>query len=385
MYIFFFQNDIRINKKKSTIIILILYILLHYIELSKKKNKYIFGKKFIDKCLSNMYIKDYNNTLVSPILSVIIPVFNCEKTILFSITSIQNQNMTEYEIILINDFSEDKTYKIIQLFQANDKRVKIINNKKNMGTLYSRCIGTLISKGEYIFPLDNDDMIFGDDIFDYIFKRAKEYNYDIVGFKSVKARNYNENIRNMKDLFYYTNPNNLIIHQPELSTWILSINGKFSPHDVTLWGKLIRSKIYIQAINLLGKKRYSTYISWAEDTSMNFIIFNVAESYIFIYKYGILHMSSPSTASSTQPINNNFFGLLFWIEILFDFSKNNKDKNYSVLAALYIINEFYKDKSAISQNNLIYLKNIINKINESKYINEKYKYILQKKSKYFFL
>lgn len=201
-----------------------------------------------------MYIKDYNNTLVSPILSVIIPVFNCEKTILFSITSIQNQNMTEYEIILINDFSEDKTYKIIQLFQANDKRVKIINNKKNMGTLYSRCIGTLISKGEYIFPLDNDDMIFGDDIFDYIFKRAKEYNYDIVGFKSVKARNYNENIRNMKDLFYYTNPNNLIIHQPELSTWILSINGKFSPHDVTLWGKLIRSKIYIQAINLLGKK-----------------------------------------------------------------------------------------------------------------------------------
>ena len=82
------------------------------------------------------------------------------------------------------------------------------------------------------------------------------------------------------------------------------MNGKFSPHDITLWGKIIKSKVYIKAINLLGVRRYSKFISWAEDTSMNFIIFNIAETYKFIYKYGILHLSGSFTASSTQPINS---------------------------------------------------------------------------------
>lgn len=75
---------------------------------------------------------------------------------------------------------------------------------------------------------------------------------------------------------------------------------------------------------------------------MNFIIFNVAESYIFIYKYGILHMSSPSTASSTQPINNNFFGLLFWIEILLTFQKIIKIKIIQFLQLYILLMSFIK-------------------------------------------
>ena len=248
-----------------------------------------------------------------------------------------------------------------------------------MGTLYSRCIGALISRGKYIFPLDNDDMIFGEDVLDYIFKKAKFGNYDIVGFKAVRVRRYSENIRKIKDLYHYINPNNLIVNQPELSTWIISINGHFNPHDVTLWGKIIKSVVYKKSVNLLGPKRYSSYISWAEDTSMNFIIFRIAESYIFIHRYGILHLLSPMTASSTQPVNNNFFGLLFLLEIIFDFSKNNEDKNYSVSAALFIINENLKNKKIINQKNLSYLKSIIIKIMESKYIKKKNKNILVKK------
>ena len=253
-----------------------------------------------------------------------------------------------------------------------------------MGTLYSRCIGTLISRGKYIFPLDNDDMIFGEDIFAHTFKIAEFGNYDIVGFKAVGVNRYSESIRKMKDLYHYINPNNLIVNQPELSTWIISINGRFNPHDCTLWGKLIKSNVYKKSINLLGPKRYSSYISWAEDTSMNFILFRFAESYIFIHKYGILHLLSPTTASNTQPINNNFFGLLFWLEIIFDFSKNNEDKNYSVSAALYIIKENLKNKKIINQDNLSYFKSIINKIMESKYIKKKNKKILSKKLISFF-
>ena len=329
------------------------------------------------------YVKNYNYFNESPSLSVVMPAYNCEKKIFFPILSIQNQNLTNFEIILINDFSQDNTYNMIYQLSKKDKRIKIINNKKNMGTLYSRCIGTLISKGEYIFPLDNDDMIFGEDIFDFTYKIAKKNTYDILGFKSVFSHRYSENIRNMKDLYKYIYPNNLIICQPKLRTWIITINGKFNPHDVTLWAKIINSKIYIQAINLLGKNRYSKYVSWAEDTSMIFIIFNIANSYIFVHKYGILHLSSSSSATSTQPFNNNFFGLVFWLEIIFDFSKKNYNKNYSVSAALYIMKNYYKNKSKINKANLSYFKNIINKIINSRYIQNDKKILLIKTLKKF--
>jgi len=379
-------NFILISKKVIAILLLVLYISIQIfiLKLIKKRKNLSDGKKFIDKCLNSSFIKNNYFIQESPIISVIIPAYNCEKTILFPLISIQNQNIYNFEIILINDFSQDNTSEILQRFQKKDKRLKIINNKKNMGTLYSRCIATLISKGEYIFALDNDDMIFGEDILDYTYKQAKKYDHDIVGFKAISVKSYSDNIRKMKDLEKYSYENNLIIKQPELSTWIISINGKFKPHDVTLWGKIIKTKIYIKAINLLGKQRYSIYMSWAEDTSMNFIIFNIAESFIFIHKYGILHLISTSTASSLQPINNKFFGILFLLDIIYDFSKNNEEKIYSVYAALYIMKYYYKDKHYINKNNLSYLKTIIYKIKKSKYISDKNKNIVLKEFQKFF-
>ena len=301
----FFINSNRINKIIIFIFLVTIYIYIQnfILKITVEKENYLPGKKFIDNCINKLFIRKYNISIKSPIITAVIPAYNCEKTIIYPIISIQNQNISNFEIILINDFSQDNTSEILQIFQKQDKRIKVINNRRNMGTLYSRCIATLISNGEYIFALDNDDMIFGEDIFYFNYKIAKDYNYDIVGFKAVSVKKYSESIRKMKDLEEYKNKNNLIILQPELSTWIISVKGKFKTHDVTLWGKIIKSKVYIKAINLLGKKRFSTYMSWAEDTCMNFIIFTIAQSFIFINKYGILHLISSSTASSMQPIN----------------------------------------------------------------------------------
>ena len=311
----FFVNYISLNKHVFLTSILILNVLIQKMiyEIIRKQNNYSVGKQYIDKCLNYTHI--CKNALLNetPIISVIIPAYNCEKTIFFPIISIQNQNISNFEIILINDFSRDNTSKILQEFKEQDKRLKIINNKKNMGTLYSRCIATLISKGEYIFPLDNDDMIFGEDILYCLNKKAKEGNYDIIGFKAVYGKAYNENIRKMKDIEKYPNQN------------------------------------------------------------------------IFIHKYGIFHLIRPLAASSLQPINNKFFGLLFLVDIIFNYSRNNEDKIYSVFAALYIMNYYYKDKSIININNLSYLEKIISKINKSKYINDNYKNILLKKLKTFLL
>ena len=160
----------------------------------------------------------------------------------------------------------------------------------------------------------------------------------------------------------------MIVLQPELKTWLFKTDGKIKPHDITIWGKIFKSKVYINAINLLGKKKYSIYMSWAEDFSMNFIIFNIAESFKFSHKYGIMHLTSSSTASFTQPINNNFFGEIFLANICFDFSANNEDKIFSAYILLATLKYYYNLKSTINKNNKQYLNNTISKILKSKYI-----------------
>ena len=60
-------------------------------------------------------------------------------------------------VILINDHSRDNSLNVILEIQKEDPRIKIINNEKNLGILYSRSKAVLEAKGKYILNLDNDD------------------------------------------------------------------------------------------------------------------------------------------------------------------------------------------------------------------------------------
>ena len=341
------------------------------------------GKKYIDKCLNEKYInKNYKND-IKPIISVIIPLYNCEKTINASISSIQNQKFTNFEIILINDFSEDSTSKIIEKYKEEDSRIIIVKNKKNMGSLYSRSIGTLISKGEYIFPLDNDDLFFSEDIFGFIIKITKESDLDVVGFRAIKVKNIRVNVKEMKDLYHYNYPDNLIISQPQLSKWYITFNGRQGFHDVTVWCKCIKTKVYKDAVTSLGFEKYSKFVSWAEDTSVNVIIFNIANSFTFINKYGILHLYSRTSASFSQPFNIKLYGLLFLLDVIYDYSKA-ENKNYAVTFA-YRIKRTFKTNKCNDNNNVLYFKYISRKMVNSTYISLKVKNKIKRDFRFFLI
>ena len=70
--------------------------------------------------------------------------------------------MKELEILIIDDCSSDNTKNIIYKLKEEDKRIQILENRINRGTLYSRSIGALYSKGKYIMTIDNDDMFIND-------------------------------------------------------------------------------------------------------------------------------------------------------------------------------------------------------------------------------
>ena len=92
----------------------------------------------------------------SELVSIITPCFNSELFIEDTIKSIINQTYKNWELILIDDFSNDNTIKIIEKF--NDHRIKCFYNKKNIGPAYSRNLGLKESNGRFLSFCDSDDI-----------------------------------------------------------------------------------------------------------------------------------------------------------------------------------------------------------------------------------
>ena len=88
-------------------------------------------------------------------VSVIIPVYNSEKYIKECIDSVLNQTYKNLEVIIVNDNSTDSSMSVIKSYK--DKRIKIINSKKNCGVSLSRNKGVNAATGDFICFLDSDD------------------------------------------------------------------------------------------------------------------------------------------------------------------------------------------------------------------------------------
>jgi glycosyltransferase involved in cell wall biosynthesis len=90
-----------------------------------------------------------------PLISVILPVYNGEKTIRSTIESVLPQSFADFELIVINDGSQDKTLEIISAF--DDPRIQVFSYP-NAGVSASRNRGIAHAKGEYIALIDADDL-----------------------------------------------------------------------------------------------------------------------------------------------------------------------------------------------------------------------------------
>ena len=89
-------------------------------------------------------------------VSVVIPCYNGEKYLLETVNSVLNQSLSNWELIVVNDASTDKTTEILSKIQ--DKRLKVIHLNENKGIGNGRNLGMEISQGEFIAFLDADDL-----------------------------------------------------------------------------------------------------------------------------------------------------------------------------------------------------------------------------------
>ena len=275
-------------------------------------------------------------------------------------------------MILINDFSKDNTLDIIKDLEKKDKRIKIINNKKNMGILYSRSIGTLSAKGKYILPLDNDDMFLNNDVFKIIYHEIEINKVDILYFRGISVWHFSDFL-NLRNLYHFRSfTEQTFLSQPEL--------GDYAIKRSVLWTQCIKTKLYQKSINLLGMERYSKYVTIYEDAIINYINNQLAERAELFLKFGILHIDKPwSTSRIINQVNRNLYELYF-IDTVFDFSRNTiNDKKTAVNRIIDVIGRTSLKDTLNNTENKLFFKSLINKMISSEYISNENKQIIREK------
>ena len=96
--------------------------------------------------------------LNNPKISVLMPAYNAEKYIGEAVESILNQTFKDFELIIIDDCSTDKTWEIIQDYAKKDNRIVPLKNEKNLGIAGNRNLLIKLARGKYIVWQDADDI-----------------------------------------------------------------------------------------------------------------------------------------------------------------------------------------------------------------------------------
>ena len=176
------------------------------------------------------------------------PVYNMEKYISRALLNIQNQTLKDIEIVVVNDHSNDNSLEIIKNFAKNDSRVKLINNQKNRGLLFTRAMGVLHSSGKYLMNFDADDELIGEEALEFLYNQTVSTKADIISFDIIN-KNTKIKIENPCKEF------NNIIKQPTLFKSIYTKGYKLK--DFLIWNKLIKKRIFLKAYKLFNNYIYS--------------------------------------------------------------------------------------------------------------------------------
>lgn len=194
--------------------------------------------------------------MTHPLISIIVPCFNCEHTIERTVGSLVMQAYQNIEILLIDDGSTDATSSIIDAIAEHDNRI-VVQHTVNRGVSHARNYDLELAKGSFVIFVDSDDAL-ETDILQRAAATQESFDADMVIFGHADIVQENQRI-NRRD--YSTN--NLIdlsFTQRDESFFQVMFTLENSRYLFSCWGKLIR-KSWIAGI------RFDPDINYGEDTT----------------------------------------------------------------------------------------------------------------------
>lgn len=225
---------------------------------------------------------------MQPTVSIIVPVYNAEATLRRCVDSILNQDYRDFELILVNDGSQDGSGAICDAYAAQDPRVTAIH-KPNTGVSDTRNLAISRAQGTYLQFLDSDDWI-TPDATTLLVQTAQQHSCDLV--ISDFYRVVGERVSRKGDI-----DDDTVLSREEYAAHMMENPADF--YYGVLWNKLYRRSI-VDRWHL----RMDPEISWCEDFMFNLEYIRHAETFcalqIPIYYY-VKTKGSLATQSLTIP------------------------------------------------------------------------------------
>ncbi len=182
------------------------------------------------------------------LISVCIPVFETESTLVECLNSVADQSFKEIEVIIVDDGSSalsfDSVQKIVKNFKKSVKfPVKLISHNSNKGLLEARRTAIYEAKGEYITILDSDDTLAGDAL-KILYENAVKTGASIV-HGTANVVDFTDDDALTKARYKASNVYDGILCGTEiLDGYLLKKN-----HTGILWAKLIQRELYLEALS----------------------------------------------------------------------------------------------------------------------------------------
>ena len=344
-----------------------------------------FYRHYLRICTNKKLNNNSRNQIDNPFVSICLPAYNMEKYIEQSLLSIIKQSFNNFEIIIVDDYSNDKTKYLIERLQLKDNRIRFIKHSQNLGVYTSRVDAILASRGEYIILMDPDDMLLNPILLELLYNYNLKYNLDIIEYTVICFIEKKNTLKIIEKYYHYHSFLKKIIYQPELSDLFFYYpNSKNYSHVQcrVIWNKIIRRKVLLNSIHYIGEDYYRKFFITAEDTIINLICLNFAQNYTNInmpgYMYNIREISMTHGKSNKNKRILFYYNHLLYLNKIYTFFKDfNKNRNF-LINELLDINKFILKLNKLSkeykQEILDFYKDILN----DKYISKSFKqyYIL---------
>lgn len=299
-------------------------------------------KTTINACLNNCwlygFVKTEEELEVSGMdkVSIIVPVYNTEKYLERSLTSIIEQTYKNLEIILINDATQDHSLDIIKKYQSIDKRILLISNEKNLGAYHARIRGIQQATGSYIAFVDSDDCI-SIDFIRLLISKAKETNADIVVGDTVHCT---ENNGKFILPFHEEEINLLPLFGQEIKEHFFRQTGLcYSWH--VIWNKLYKKEIFDRALPYMLKMK--DHLIMTEDIIFSVILITMAKSMDRAKRAEYYYWQNVSSITNEDEISFVEFQKKFSdVRKVFDFCRQYLEEIHTSTIYLQMFHEFRK-------------------------------------------
>ena len=312
-----------------------------------------------------------------PKVSVFLPIHNKGKYLKRTIENLQSQTLKDIEIVAVNDGSTDNSLDVLKELAKNDSRIKIIDYYPNRGALYSRAMGVVNCAGEYILNLDADDKLNGNDTLEFLYKRAKNSNLDIILYSRIILYSNGENQTAIRCRTF-----DKIIYQPEL--YKVTFNDYNQLRDYLIWNKLIKKEVYLKAYKFLEKRIFGEKWTHYDDNIWSVLVHKFANSMECINKTLYVHILNPTSLTNQFGSYNELKSNIDRYEMFEQIYTSKEEKKYLInefFNLLFLLDDIGSFKFIINEND--YIRNwVIKKCNEfiNEYPNEFY---IIRKTKHF--